>query len=111
MQPGDVLLAHHPAIHYPDPTRQAEALLHDAHNFLDGRDIHPVAVKDLVGKRHALSSHHHRDAHLLAVRPMVTTVAALRLGIPLREPLEERARDIVEKKVIVEVEELAQTLL
>ena len=38
-------------------------------------------------------------------------VPPLGLGIPIRESLEERACDIVQKKVVVEVEELPKPLL
>ena len=55
--------------------------------------------------------HHQRDAHLLAVSPMVAAVAAPGQPIAVGLALEVRARHVIQQQVVVELEQLSQALL
>ncbi len=111
LQPRDVLGAHHAAVHDPDALGQAVARLHRLDDLFDRRDVGAVPGEDLVAQRHPLAGHHQRDADLLAVGPVVAAVAARRQRVPLGQPLEVRARHVVEQQVVLQGEELAEPLL
>ena len=111
LEPGEVVLAHHPAVHHPHPLRQPEARLHRLHDLLDRGHVHPIAREHLVAQRHSLARHHQRDAHLLAVRPVIPAVAALRQRIARRQSLEVRARHVVQQQVVLQREQLPQPRL
>src|SRR5689334_18236648 len=88
LQPRDVLGTRHAAVHHPDAAREPEARLHRADDLLDSRHVHAIAVEDFVAQRNAFARDDERDAHLLAVRPMIATVSALGLRIAVGESLE-----------------------
>ena len=107
----DGLGARHAAVHHPDAARLAVAPLHGADDLLHRRHVGAVAGEYLVAQRNALARHHQPDAHLLAVTPMVAAVAALGERIGGGLSLEIRARHVVEQKLVVEPEQLAQAPL
>jgi hypothetical protein len=98
LQPRHVLRARRPAVHHPNPVRDPVARLHRLHDLLDRGHVGAIARKDLVAQRHPFARDHQRDAHLLAVRPVVPAVAALRQGIALCQALEVAARHVVEQQ-------------
>ena len=106
MQPGDVLLARHPAVHDPNPLRHPEAGLHCLDDLLDRCYIHPVTGKDFVTQGNPLPCDHQSNADLLAVRTVIAAISPFGQRISLSLPLEIGARHIVEKQVVLEIEEL-----
>ena len=97
VEPGDVLRAHHAAIHHPHAIRFAEAPLHAGDDLLDRGHIGRVAREDLVTQRHALARDHQRDVDLHAVGTVIARVAALR-DLRVGHTLEVGARHIVEQQ-------------
>jgi len=84
--------------------------LHGCHDRLQGLRIVGIAGEHLIAKRKAIEGHHQGNQDLLAVGPMVPTVAALGLGIALRETLEIRARHVVEQQVVLQGKQLPEPL-
>ena len=111
LEPRQVRRARHAAVHHPHALRQTEALLHRPDDLLDRRHVHRVAGEHLVAQRYPLARHHQRDAHLLAVRPMVATVPACGQRVLRRLALEVRARHVVQQQVVPQREQLAQSRL
>jgi len=111
LQPGDILGAHHPAVHHPDAMRFAVAALHRGDDLLHGRDVGAVAGEHLVAERDALARHHQTDANLLAISPMVTAVAAAGKCVAGGLALEVRARHVVQQQLVVEREQRSEALL
>src|SRR5664280_938867 len=111
LKPLDVGSARHTAIHHPYTSSFVASFLHGTNDLFNRCDIDTVAVEYFVANGHALPSDDQRDANLLAVGSMVTTVASLRDSNPVGLPLEVRACHIVQHQIIVEPEELSQMLL
>ena len=103
--------ADHAAVQRPDPVGLPVARLHHPDDLLQRRHVRAVAGKDLVAQGHATAAHHQRDIHLLAVRPVVSRVTALRQRIRRRFSFEVGAGDVVQQQVVVEFEQLAQPFL
>jgi len=68
-----------------------------------------IAREDLIAQRHALVRNHQRDVYLHAVEPMIMQVAASR-DVRIRGGFEIRARHVIEQQIVIELEELTQTL-
>src|SRR5690606_14010095 len=108
--PLQVLFTRHAAVPDPDPAHLPVLSLHRLDDFLDRRDVVAVAGEDLVTDGVPLSSRDERDTDLLAVRPLVSAVASLRLLDAVGRSLEVRRRHVVEEQVVLEIEEVAQAL-
>ena len=59
-----------------------------------------VTGKHFVARREAIEGHYQRDAHLLAVRPMIAGIAALRERVGFGPTFEERARHVIEQRFV-----------
>jgi hypothetical protein len=70
-----------------------------------------ISVEHFVPERDAFARDDERDAHLFAVRPVVSAVPALRHRIAERLPLEVRAGHVVEEQVVRDRKQLAESLL
>ena len=108
LEPGEIGRAHHAAVHHPDALGHPEAGLHGGDDLLHRGDISPVAREDLVPQGQPRAGDDEREAHLLAVRPVVAAVAPLREGVGHGVPFEVGARHVVEEEVIVHLEEFAE---
>ena len=94
-----IVLAGHPPVHRPYPFGAAVLGFHPVHDVLHCGDVSPVARKDLIGQRQAFGGHHQTDAYLLAVRALISTVAAPGLRVALALPFEIGAGHVVEQKL------------
>ena len=61
-----------------------------------------VAGKDLVAQGEAVKAHHQRDAHLFAIRPMVTRVAALCQRVGFGLALKISTRHVIQQYFVVD---------
>ena len=66
-----------------------------------------VAGEHLVAQREAIEGNHQADANLLAVGPVIASVAALRQRVGLRLAFEVGAGHIVQQHLVVDGEQLA----
>jgi len=110
LQPRHGLGAGHAPVHHPDPVRKPIAGLHRVHDLFDRGDIGPIPREEFVPERDAAPGHDQRNAHLLAVRPVIAAVAPRGQRVARRQPLEVRARHVVEQQVVRQGEELPQAL-
>ena len=81
-----------------------------ADDRLQGPRIVGVAGEHLVAQGKAVEGHDQRDAHLLAVGPMIARIAALCLRVGFRLAFEIGARDVVEQHLVLDREQLAAAL-
>ena len=70
-----------------------------------------IAGEDLEAEREAVARDDQADADLLAIAAMIARVASLGERIALGHSLEIRTRNIVEQKIVVEIEERTEPLL
>ena len=106
-----VVLTDHPSVDHPDAIGPSVSAFHRGDDVLKRRHVAAVAGEDLIAQWHAAAADHQPDAHLLAVAAMVAAVPASSLGIAVGLALEERAGHVVEQKVVVQFEQLAQAVL
>ena len=109
-QPRQIAGAGHAAIGDPNPSQHSMPGLHGGHDRLQGLRVVGVAGEHLVAQGKAVEGHDKRDAHLLAVGPMIAGVAALRQRIRFRLAFEIRARDVVEQHFVLDRKQLAAAL-
>jgi len=93
------------------PIRFAEPTLHRRDDIFYRRDVGTVAVEDFVSERYTLLGHDQGDADLTAVGTMIAAVSSLGLWVRRCFPLEIGAGHVVQQQVVVELEELPQTML
>ena len=106
-QPCQVAGAGHAAIGDPHPAQHAVPRLHGGDDGLQGARIVRVAGKHLIAQREAIEGHHKGDADLLAVRPVIARIAALRLRIARRLAFEIGAGHVIEQHLVLHREQLA----
>src|SRR6516165_12170826 len=83
--------------------------LHGGDDRLQCLRIMGITGKDLIAQREAVKRHHQRDAHLLAVRAMIAGVAALCLWVTVCLAFKVCTRDVIEKHLVLDREQLAAT--
>jgi hypothetical protein len=98
------------AVGNPDPSDHAVPGLHGVHDRLQSLRIVSVAGEHFVAEWKAVKGHHQRDAHLLAVGPMIARVTAPGLRIGLRLALKIGARHLIEQHLVVDGEQLSAAL-
>jgi len=108
---GQVRLADHPAIHHPDAMGPAVLRFHRPHDLLDRLRVMRMAVKDFIAQGHPVLGHHQTDADLQTIRAAVPGVAPLGHRITVALPLKIRAGHIVQQQLVLQIEEIAQSLL
>jgi hypothetical protein len=106
-KPRQIVGAGHAAIADPHTAQHAMAGLHSGHDRLQGPRVVGVAGEHLVAQGKAVEGHDQRDAHLLAIRPMIPRVAAPRQRICFGLALEICARDIIEQHFVLNRKQLA----
>jgi hypothetical protein len=109
-QPCQIGGTGHAAVGDPHPSQHAMPGLHDGHDRLQGPRVVGVAGEQLVAQGKSVEGHDERDAHLLAVGPMITGIAALGLRVRPGLAFEVCARDIVEQHLVLHRKQLAAAL-
>jgi len=87
----------HAPVHHPDPVREPVARLHRFYDLLDRGDIGPIPREELVPERDAAPSHDQRNAHLLAVRPVIAAVAPRAVEPMVIDPLGRDPQQVLER--------------
>jgi hypothetical protein len=81
--------------------------LHGGHDRLQGSRVVGVAGEHFIAQGKAIKGHNKRDAHLLAIGPMISGIAALSQRIGFCLAFEVRARDVVEQHLILNGKQLS----
>ena len=109
-QPRQIIGAGHAAIGDPDASQRAMPGLHGGYDRLQGSRVVGVAGEYLIAQGKPIEGDNQSDAHLLAVRPMIAGIAALRQRIGPSLAFEVGARDVVEQHLVVNGKQLAAAL-
>ena len=107
-QPRQIVGAGHAAVGDPHPPEHAVPGLHGGDDRLQGPRVVGVAGEHLVAQRKAVEGHHQRDAHLLAVGPVIAASSrAAPAGCASACAFEVGARHVVEQHLVLDRKQLA----
>jgi hypothetical protein len=110
VQELQVGLADHPAVHHPGAVRPAILGFHGRDDRRARSRIIGVAVEDLVAQRNPVRRHHQADADLSAIRATVARITPSGHRIRRTGPLEVGAAHVVQRQLVIQVEQVAQPL-
>jgi hypothetical protein len=99
-----VRFADHPAVQHPDTLCLPVFPLHGTDDPLDRRGIVGVAGEDFVAQGDTVIRHHQPNAHLRAVRAVVSGITPPGQRVADAFPFKVRAGDVVEQQVVLQIE-------